>query len=272
MLDNVLKIFKEYVPLFIFLQVFSVFTLGVAQAKEDSQVDSSLLITQSCEGELFIKLETKRLIALSISEDHLEEVKSLYADKDVMAKFGDGKPRSPERTEVLVRLWISRWQQGDPRGGFVVYSKEEEKLIGVIISGKGDLSDESEVAYLLHVSSQGKGFGTEIITALVRDYVPWMKKNSNEIFNGDSLKYLVATSSPDNPASWKILDKLGFVAYDSSLDVLVDLREDDITLENSSGDLPDYEKFNMYDVKGVLRTAEKRSRYGIMKWHFKLLL
>lgn len=224
-------------------------------------------------GRLEVKLTTGRLVAKSVKDSDLEDLVELYGDSKVMAKFGNGLPRSRERTEqTLHSVWIKRWNNGDPRGAFSIFNLENKEFVGLVVAGGGGLAGESEIAYLLKTKYQGRGFGKEIVSAVVNNYIPWIKLHFENLdYSGKSLLNLTATSSPDNPASWKILDKLGFLAY-SELHPVIDLNQIEGELQENEifKKQPENQKFNILDKAGIVRTIEKRSRHGMLKWHFKL--
>ena len=74
--------------------------------------------------------------------------------------------------------------------------------------GHGDAPGQSELAYLFMENHWGKGFGTEAVTAVVKDYAPAAVKEGYTL-DGKTLEKITATVRPDNPGSVKILEKLG---------------------------------------------------------------
>ncbi len=73
--------------------------------------------------------------------------------------------------------------------------------------GHGDEPGQSELAYLFMKNHWGKGFGTEAVTALVKEYAPATVMEGYTL-EGKTLENITATARSDNPASVKILEKL----------------------------------------------------------------
>ena len=240
----------------LFLLIYSQAALGT--------FDPSVSFSFEDSGSLKVVIETEHLLAKSIQEDDIEDIKSLFANEVVMAKFGDGNPRLPDETEERMKnSWIHRWNQGDPKGGLVVSTKDTNEFVGIIVAGESDSPGEAEIAYIIDEPFQGKGFGTEIVSALVGVYVPWIKARFKKCFKGESLTTIFASASPDNKPSWKILDKLGFTAYDA-------MRASEDSSESSFCDGEQLRRFNCVDDNGIKRTAIHHPRYDITKWLFRL--
>ena len=214
-------------------------------------------------GSIDVKIETKRLIARSIQEDDIEEIKSLFSNEVVMAKFGDGTARSPEDTEErMKKSWIYRWRNGDPKGGLVIKTRSSDEFVGVIIAGESNAPGEAEIAYIIDEPFQNKGYGTEIVSALVKTYAPWVKKNFDKCFKEQRLQTLFASASPDNLPSWKILDNLGFVAYG--------IKQNQDDEDDKESDCEQFKMYNVIDKTGIERTVVSHPKYGVKKWLFRL--
>lgn len=184
------------------------------------------------ENELFVSIETERLQLNSISDQHTKEYLELFADPNVVAKFGDGKPKDPNVFKDRVVNWIARWKNKNPFSALAVSLKKSElpstglsagpgagaetvdsPFIGNVILGGADpakvrIEDQelyaSELAYLFHTRSWGKGFGTEAVTAVVQDYAPALADRHYRV-NNNAFEAICATSRVDNPGSRKIL-------------------------------------------------------------------
>jgi ribosomal-protein-alanine N-acetyltransferase len=225
---------------------------------------------------LRVTITTERLVLRSVVEDDIPDLVRLYADADVMRKFGAGTPKDEETTIKRVKdTWIPRWRDNDPRSAFVVYLKEDPKVIvGNVVLGVGEGPGRSELAYLFFKEFWGKGLASEALGALVHEYATALierKYNFAKGFKDCSAMILTridATASPDNIASYKILDKLGFTCARPELQVL-----------GEGGSPPESGSYNIKSFETVLdklsgeeetieriRTAEKK--YGMMKWHF----
>lgn len=193
------------------------------------------------ENELRVTIETERLQLESISDRHTKEYLELFADPAVVAKFGDGKPKDPTTFKDRVTNWVGRWKSNNPFSALAVSLKKSElpstgispgtslganstnaslstsaefqAFIGHVILGGADpavvkIEDQelnaSELAYLFHTKSWGKGYGTEAVTAVVQDYALEMAKKEYRV-NNNAFQAICATSRQDNTASRKIL-------------------------------------------------------------------
>lgn len=79
---------------------------------------------------------------------------------------------------------------------FAIELKENHKVIGNIYLGHRDFNSR-ELGYVLNKEYIGKGYGTEASKAVI-DY--FFKKGVHRIF---------AECAPQNPASWKVMEKIG---------------------------------------------------------------
>ena len=159
-----------------------------------------------------IEIKTKRLT--------LKPVKDLYID-DILEHFTND---------------VTRYMPFNPKGNrqdiitFVNESKrtlsQNTDLVMAALGSDGDftgccgihnITEESvELGLWLKKSSQGKGLGTEIITALIE----FLEKNF-------TFKYIVYPVDEENIASRKIPEKLGFIPakkYKKNKNHLIDLN------------------------------------------------
>lgn len=80
---------------------------------------------------------------------------------------------------------------------FAIELKEKRKVIGNIYLGKRDFNAR-ELGYVLHEDYQGKGYGSAACAAMI-PYV--FQRGVHRIY---------AQCAPQNTASWRLLEKLGF--------------------------------------------------------------
>lgn len=163
------------------------------------------------EDHLHATIDTERLHLQSVqsNERNYNCYAALFGDPIVMSKFASGQTRS--REEMVTRIdevWTKRWEQKDPYSGFAVFEQTSDAFLGHVMLGHGDEPGEAEVAYLFMKTHWGKGVGTEAVTAVVKDYAP-ATVAEGYLLDGKPLEKIRATSRQDNPASMKLLSKLG---------------------------------------------------------------
>lgn len=165
----------------------------------------------STEEQLHVCIETERLRMESVtnSEEDVDNYADLFGNSDVMEKYASGTPKTKEYVEKRIESWIKRFQDQDPFNGLKVSKKDTGEFIGHVVLGHGDRPGQSELAYLFKKAHWNQGFGTEAITALVNEYALLIIQKGYNL-EGRPLEEITATTRPDNPASVKILEKLGF--------------------------------------------------------------
>src|SRR5258708_5574228 len=89
-----------------------------------------------------------------------------------------------------------------------LYKNDSDDFLGNVVLGHGNTAGESELAYLFMKNCWKQGFGTEAVTPVVREYAP-ATVNEGYKLEGKPLCKIVATSRPDNPASCRILERVG---------------------------------------------------------------
>jgi [ribosomal protein S5]-alanine N-acetyltransferase len=160
---------------------------------------------------LFVTIDTPRLHMRSVQpiEADYRRYAKLYGDPEVMAKYAAGQTKSKEEITARIRdLWAKRWRENDPYSGLAVFKKDDHAFIGHVVLGHGDAPGESEIAYLFHKQFWNQGYGTEAVRALVKDYAPETVRQGY-LMDGKPLTRIGATTRPDNPASVRILEKIG---------------------------------------------------------------
>lgn len=139
-------------------------------------------------------LETSRLRLRPLAENDLDALGAIAADPQVMAYVGDGKPLSRAATA----LWITnaaaslRMSEVGSRG---VVLRDSDALIGWIGLIPTPNPGRLELIYGFARAYWGQGYATEAAQALLANCSPGT---------------IDATIDPENRASWRILEKLGF--------------------------------------------------------------
>ena len=160
---------------------------------------------------LSVMIDTDRLHIRSVeaTEEEYDRYAALFGSKDVMGKFATGQTKTREEMRTRINdVWVKRWREHDPYTGLAVFRNDTDDFLGHVVLGHGDAPGESELAYLFNRPHWGKGYGSEAVTAVVKEYAPATVKEGY-LLEGKPLERIVATARPDNPASGRILEKVG---------------------------------------------------------------
>lgn len=91
-----------------------------------------------------------------------------------------------------------------------VILKAENRMVGdVCFVGEPAADGEIEIGYGTYENYRGKGYITEAVACMI----DWAKRQ-------DNVKSIFAQTAKDNPASWRILEKNGFVKVDEDGNLL----------------------------------------------------
>ncbi len=157
---------------------------------------------------LSVEIRTKNLFMRSVMMNDLGHITSLFGNPQVMAKFATGLTINMMQVYERMKVWIKRWAERDPYSPMAVYHKDTNQFVGLISLGHGDRPGESEIAFLQVSPNWNKGYGSEAAKAMVKAFAPATVREGFKL-EGKPLTKIVATARPDNPASCKILEKLG---------------------------------------------------------------
>lgn len=176
---------------------------------------AQILIEQRANGSIDIQIETEKLrITPVTTEDANEYHQFLFGDRTVMEKYASGENRDRKYVDERIDAWVKRWQSGDPFGGFAVRLQSGE-FVGHVVLGHGDDPGHSEIAYLIRKDLWGQDLGTEAARGVVEGLAPLLRVYGFSV-EGKSFSFIDATARPDNPASGRILVKLGMKVVSTS--------------------------------------------------------
>ncbi len=147
-------------------------------------------------------LETSRLRLRPLAPSDEADLVALDSDPEVMRYVGSpAGVKSPAETAERARLRIRETQRGDyePLGFWRIEGRGDRAFHGVGALIRMPDSDDVEVAYRLARSAWGQGIATEAAAALVAHALGPL-----------ALPRVVAVTYPENQASQRVLDKLGF--------------------------------------------------------------
>jgi len=147
-------------------------------------------------------IETERLVLRPFRRRDAAAA-SRNSTRPIVARF---MPDMALKTRRGARRWI-RWVNRERRNMHVtsrvilaVVRKSGNRCIGLVgVGPKRELGGEIELGYLIADEHQNQGYATEAARAMV----DWT-------FAHMTMPYLVAIVRPDNPASSRVIEKLGF--------------------------------------------------------------
>lgn len=149
----------------------------------------------------FPTLPTERLILREIILDDLAEMHFLQSDSAVL-QYLDTKPSTSLDTTLTKMGRIKEEQRNNSCIEWAICLKEDpSKLLGVVTYWRIMTAHfRAEIGYRLNPSAQGKGLMTEALQAVIEYGKSFLKLHSIE-----------ANINPDNAASIRLLQRLGFV-------------------------------------------------------------
>lgn len=145
-------------------------------------------------------IETDRLLLRSASPEYLDDwAERVFADPDVIRYMPRRNMTPHERAERALNVYNRLWEEHDI-GGWLVTSKTDGQFIGSCEIEYLDDTDEYELGYALGKAHWGQGIATEAALAAVRFG-----------FESANLERIIAVVVPENTASWRVLEHIGFV-------------------------------------------------------------
>lgn len=145
------------------------------------------------EGSVFRELRTERLTLRPFRLSDVDDVLRYSSDPE-WAFFA--RPDDPTREQIEHEL--ARWAARDPLHELVLAVVLDNRVVGNVDLTFED--DSADLGYGIARDLWGRGFATEAARA-VRDFG----------FTSTPLQRMTARHDPRNPASGRVLEKLGFV-------------------------------------------------------------
>ena len=145
------------------------------------------------------RFETKRLIIRPFTLNDVDAAYEVNRDPEISKYTGDGGPKSREEIERILRDRVLADYQKYGYGRYAVIHKETQENIG--FSGLKYLPEMNEVdlGYRFSKKYWGNGIATESCH-------PFLEFG----FNALKLKKIIGLVLPENIASIRVLEKLGF--------------------------------------------------------------
>ena len=135
-----------------------------------------------------IVIKTKRLLLSPMSDGRMEQLIDSTEDaslKQAYTEMLDGSKADPEN-----RLWYTAWD---------ILLKSDGTFIGDLCFKGPQKNASVEIGYGLSEAYWGNGYATEAARALIQ----WA-------FSQENVYFVEAETEPDNAASRRVLEKLGF--------------------------------------------------------------
>ena len=138
-----------------------------------------------------IIVETSRLILRNYCKEDLQDLYEYLSDKEVVM-HEPYKPMDINEVEENLNWRISTDEM------IAVVLKANNKMIGNVYLGKRDF-ESLEIGYVFNKEYWGQGYAKESCDALI-----------NKSFS-EGVHRIFAECDPNNMASWKLLESLGFI-------------------------------------------------------------
>jgi RimJ/RimL family protein N-acetyltransferase len=148
-------------------------------------------------------IETERLILRPHAIADFDAVRRLWADQKVV-RFISGTPSTTEDSWARLLRYIGHWTAFDV-GYFVIADRNDGRYLGECGFTEfrreitPSLGGAAEVGWVLDPAAWGKGVATEAMTAVI----DWYRRKPDA-------KPLACIIAPDNAASIKVAERLGF--------------------------------------------------------------
>jgi RimJ/RimL family protein N-acetyltransferase len=144
------------------------------------------------------EITTARLLLVEPSIDDAPEVFERYAgDPEVTRFLGWPRHRSVAETQAFLTFSASEWERW-PAGPYLIRARADRRLLGG--TGLGfETPDQAVTGYVLAKDAWGQGYATEALSAML------------DVARLTNLVLLYALCHPDHRASWRVLEKCGFV-------------------------------------------------------------
>ncbi len=141
---------------------------------------------------LYQPLITERLVIRMFEPADWEAVHAYTSDPDVMRWIPEGCI-SEEQAQAFVME-----HQGEERRAYAVVRQADQQLIGHMFFHLWFAPETYEVGWVFNSAAQGKGYATEAALSLLHYGFEELK-----------LHRIIATCQPENPASYRVMEKLG---------------------------------------------------------------
>lgn len=143
-------------------------------------------------------VDTPRLMLMQPHMSDAAEMFERYAsDPEVTRYLGWRRHQTIADTQVFLTFSALEWKRW-PAGPYLIRSRADARLLGG--TGLGFEAPEAAITgYVLAKDAWGQGYATEALSAVI------------EVARGVGVRRLHALCHPAHRASWRVLEKCGFV-------------------------------------------------------------
>lgn len=145
-----------------------------------------------------VRIETARLVLVRPQSADAEAIFERYAsDSDVTRFLGWSRHQSLADTKAFLRFSAEEWERW-PAGPYLIRSRDDGRLLGGTDFGF-ETPQQAITGYVLAKDAWGKGYATEALAAITH------------LAGRLGVARLYALCHPEHRASWRVLEKSGFV-------------------------------------------------------------
>ncbi|MEO5931485.1 MAG: GNAT family N-acetyltransferase [Candidatus Kapaibacterium sp.] len=142
-------------------------------------------------------VETDRILLRAFAPDDLDDLAPILADPDVVRHLAGGKPFTREQVAGAIGRINAYWEKHG-FGLMALVPKESGRVAGWCGLTLLDTTPEIELVYMLAKSEWGKGLAAEAARGMLRLG-----------FGKIGLERIVAVARHENPASYRVMEKIG---------------------------------------------------------------
>jgi RimJ/RimL family protein N-acetyltransferase len=144
------------------------------------------------------RVDTARLTLVQPRSNDAPEIFERYAsDPEVTRFLGWPRHQSVADTQAFLTFSASEWERW-PAGPYLIRSRTDDRLLGG--TGLGfETAEQAVTGYVLAKDAWGHGYATEALASVM------------EVARRVGLVHLYALCHPEHHASWRVLEKCGFV-------------------------------------------------------------
>jgi RimJ/RimL family protein N-acetyltransferase len=156
---------------------------------------------------LYATVDTTRLHMRSIQEEDAPFYTRLFSDAKVVEKFGLPGINAPLYAKKRLYAWRNRWEAKSPYSALTIFNKEKSEPLGYVAAEPGVIPGSVEIGVALMPHSWRQGFGSEVVSMLVKAYLSSTVKEGYLVEKAP-LTRITANARSDNIACIKILQKI----------------------------------------------------------------
>ncbi|MDB5033954.1 MAG: ydaF [Chlorobi bacterium] len=142
-------------------------------------------------------VETDRILLRAFTPDDLDDLAPILADPDVVRHLAGGKPFTRDQVAGAIERINAYWGKHG-FGLMALVLKESGRVAGWCGLTLLDATPEIELVYMLAKQEWGKGLAAEAARAMLRLG-----------FGMPGMERIVAVARHENPASYRVMEKIG---------------------------------------------------------------